>query len=338
MRLVEILRLSRTADDAGRSPVADMVAAAWSFAPGTATHWRSSASHVFVVPHSPAGRVYLRLVPADHRQHDDVLTVARLMRTLGERGLAVAQPVPATSGALVETVPTPLGDYHAMAVKAAPGVQIEVDALTAARAARWGQALAFLHRGDCDTGAALPAPFPELARVAEVFPDDPALVVAADELAQRLDTLPRNDDRFGLVHGDFELDNLRWDGDAAVAYDFDEAARSWFMADIAHAVRDLAPVPARTPRPGEADLFAAFLAGYRTEHPLPETDLAHLPLFTAAHAACSAVRVRLALDAGEADDPPWLVQLRAKLHRYVSQQRDTAVHAAAPAADSARQP
>jgi Ser/Thr protein kinase RdoA (MazF antagonist) len=93
-------------------------------------------------------------------------------------------------------------------------------------------------------------------------------------------------------------------------------------------VRDLAPVPARTPRPGEADLFGAFLAGYRTEHPLPDPDLAYLPLFTAANAACSAVRVRLALDASEADDPPWLVQLHAKLRRYVSQQRDTPVHRA----------
>src|SRR5215831_11098445 len=111
MRLAEIHRLSRGVDDAGRSPVADVVAAAWGFAPGTATHWRSSASHVFVVPHAPTGRVYLRLIPAGHRQLGDVLAVAHLMRALGERGVAVAQPVPATSGALAETVPTPLGDY-----------------------------------------------------------------------------------------------------------------------------------------------------------------------------------------------------------------------------------
>jgi Ser/Thr protein kinase RdoA (MazF antagonist) len=325
MRLAEIHRLTRTADDAGRSPVADVVAAAWGVPPGTATRWRSSASHVFVIPQSPAGRAYLRLIPADHRPYGDVLTVARLMRTLGDRGLAVAQPVPATSGALVETVPTPLGTYHAMVVKAAPGGQIDVDGLTPTRASQWGQALARLHRDDCGTGVALPAPFLELARVAEVFPDDPSLVVAADSLAQRLTALPRDDGRFGTVHGDFELDNLCWDGDAVVAYDFDEAARSWFVADIAYAVRDLAPVPARTPRPGEADLFAAFLAGYRSEHPLPEPDLAHLPLFAAAQATCSAVRAQVALDAGDAGDPPWLVQLRGKLRRYVSQQRDTAV-------------
>ena len=97
------------------------------------------------------------------------------------------------------------------------------------------------------------------------------------------------------MHGDFELDNLGWIGGSAVAYDFDEAARSWFVADIACAVRDLALLPARTPRSSEVELFAAFLNGYRQVRPLPEADLSHMPLFTAAHAACSTVRARLAL-------------------------------------------
>jgi Ser/Thr protein kinase RdoA (MazF antagonist) len=212
-------------------------------------------------------------------------------------------------------------------VLAAPGEQIEVDALTTERAVAWGVALARLHRGGGDPGASLPGPFPELPLVAEVFQDDPALVAAADRIARRLDALPRDPDRFGTVHGDFELDNLGWDGDTAVAYDFDEAAGSWFVADIAYAVRELAPVPACTPGRGGADLFAAFLTGYRQVGPLPESDLGQLPLFTAAHAACSAVRARRALDPGRPDDPPWLSQLRQKLRDHIGRQRDIAVNA-----------
>jgi len=325
MRLAEIHLLVRTVDDAGRSPVADAAAAGWGYPPGAARHWRSSASHVFVVPHRPAGRAYLRLVPADHRPRRDVIEVAQLMRTLGDRGVAAAQPVPASSGALVETVTTPLGEVHAMLVTAAPGDQIEAAALTPARAVRWGAALARLHRDGGTAGDLLPGPFAELPRVAQVFPDDPALVAAASRIMRRLGALPRDPERFGTVHGDFELDNLCWDGDSAVAFDFDEAARSWFMADIAHAVRDLAPIPAHTPRSGEAELFAAFLAGYREIRPLPEPDLAHLPLLTAAHAACGAVRGRLALDAGQPGDPPWLDQLRRKLRQYISRQRSVAL-------------
>jgi Ser/Thr protein kinase RdoA (MazF antagonist) len=128
-----------------------------------------------------------------------------------------------------------------------------------------------------------------------------------------LATLPRDPDRFGIVHGDFELDNLSWDGDTAVAYDFDEAARSWYVADIVNAVRDLA---------GATVLYGAFLAGYRRARPLRESDLAHVPLFEAAQAACAAVRVREAL--GESDALP---ELRRKLTEYLGRQRALVVAA-----------
>jgi Ser/Thr protein kinase RdoA (MazF antagonist) len=158
-----------------------------------------------------------------------------------------------------------------------------------------------------------------LRRVAAVFDDDPALVAAADRIGSRLAELPRDSARFGTIHGDFELDNLGWDGDVAVAYDFDEAARSWFVADIASAVRDLTT---------DGVLLAAFLAGYRRERPLPEQELAPLPLFAAAHAACAAVRARSALDAVRPDEPAWLGALRAKLERFIRRQRDLAVQSA----------
>jgi Ser/Thr protein kinase RdoA (MazF antagonist) len=309
MRLDDIHRLIATVDEAGRSPVADVVAAAWGHAPGAARHWRSSASHVFVLP-----RAYLRMVPPTARPRDEFVAVVELMRALGERGVAVTPSVPSCAGALVETVATPLGDMHAMVVEAAPGERIDVDALTVARATAWGQALARLHEAGRDVGVRLPGPLSELDHVAQVFPDDPALVAAATDIARRLATLPRDPARFGIVHGDFELDNLSWDGDTVVAYDFDEAARSWFVADIVNAVRDLA---------GRTELYGAFLTGYRRERPLPEPDLAHVPLLAAAQAACAAVRVRRAL----VGDTDVLVGLRGRLHEYLGRQRAMVVAA-----------
>lgn len=332
MTLAEIHAMARTLGDAGRSPVADAAAAPWGLPAGAARHARSSACHVFAVPRGAGGSVYLRLVPDTARSRDEVLEVARLMQALQHSGLPVVRPLPSDAGALVETVATPLGTMHATVVTAAPGEQIEAGELSPARAGRWGAALARLHR-DGGADVRLPGPFPQLPRVAELFPDDPAFAAAAHDIARRLEDLPRGPDRFGLVHGDFELDNLCWGGDGsgdgdrdgATAFDFDEAARSWFAADLAYAVRDLAPVPARTPRPGEADLFGAFLAGYREIRALAESDLAHLPLFTAAHAACSAVRARSALgDTGHPGDPQWLHILRRKLEQHIDRQRRAA--------------
>jgi Ser/Thr protein kinase RdoA (MazF antagonist) len=312
MRLGEIHRHSLTVDGSRRSPVADLAAAAWGYPAGAARFRRSSASHVFAVGDS----FYLRLIPATHRSRAAVVAVADLVCTLAGRELPVAPPVPSRSGALVETVATPLGGMHATLVTAAPGRQIDVEELDPLRAAAWGAALARLHRDGGDAGDSLPGPFPELASVSALFPDDPAFVSAAQTLARQLDTLPRDAASFGTVHGDFELDNLGWAGGTPVAYDFDEAARSWYVADIAYAVRDLAG----------GKLLDTFLDGYRGVRPVP--DLAHLPLVTGAHAVCSAVRVRRALDEERPGEPAWLVELRGKLERYVSRQRRAAIDAA----------
>ena len=67
MTLAEIHALARTLGDAGRSPVADAAAAAWGLPAGAARHVRSSACHVFAVPHTAVGSVYLRLVPDSAR-------------------------------------------------------------------------------------------------------------------------------------------------------------------------------------------------------------------------------------------------------------------------------
>lgn len=296
MRLADIRALVDTVDGDRCSSVADTVAARWGYGPGVARFRRSSASHVFTVPGG-----YLRFVPVDRPAF-----AASHLAALHERGLSVVRPIPGVSGALVESVPTGLGDMRAMAVSAAPGEQIDVDELTPGRARAWGAALATLHR-DGDTGVPLPGPFAELSDVATVFADDPGFVAAVARIVRRLDELPRDD--FGAVHGDFELDNLAWVGDTATAFDFDEAARSWFLADVAKAASDLDGHP----------LFGDFVAGYRTIRPLP--DLSPLPLFGAAQAACFAVRVRRALGAVEPDEPDWATALRAKLNRKIAEQR-----------------
>lgn len=302
MRLADIRALVDTLDDDRHSAVADTVAARWGIAPGAARFRRSSASHVFTVPDG-----FLRFVPADRPP----FPVAH-MCALGNRGLSVVRPIPALSGALIESVPTVLGHMRAMAVSVAPGAQIDVDQITPDRAAAWGAALATLHR-DGDTGTPLPGPFLELPDAATVFPDDPAFVAATERIARQLDSLPRDAGVFGAVHGDFELDNLAWVGNTATAFDFDEAARSWFLADIASAVRDLDGNP----------LLDDFVAGYRTVRPLP--DLAQLPLFTAAQAACLAVRARLALEPVDPDEPTWASALRQKLVGHIMRNRDTVV-------------
>lgn len=66
-------------------------------------------------------------------------------------------------GALVETVETDLGLMHATCVLAAPGQQLDVDALTRRQARAWGTALAQVHESAAEFGEGLPVALTELA-------------------------------------------------------------------------------------------------------------------------------------------------------------------------------
>ncbi|WP_265522303.1 phosphotransferase enzyme family protein [Oerskovia flava] len=308
---------------AWESPVADQVAAAWGCSPGTAKWWRSSASHVFVLP-DPSGKRYLRFVPDSSRGAGPMAAVSTLMDRLAAGGAAVVRPVPAQTGTLIVTVPTTLGPMHAMMVDAAPGDELDVDDLTEDRARAWGRTLASMHDAAAGLETGLPVAFAELTGVPRWFADDPLLVKAAARLSDRLAVLPRDRARFGVVHGDFELDNLAWDADRATAFDFDEAAVSWYAADIAYALRDLTG-PDGEPDAARRGLVQAFVAGYRSVRPLDDADLTNLRLFAGAHAACSLVRITHALSTPNHDDPAWRAELRTRLTAMAHSHRELAV-------------
>jgi Ser/Thr protein kinase RdoA (MazF antagonist) len=327
MPLTEIRRLAQTVTDARQSPVADRVAAAWGCPAGAARWWRSSASHVFVFSTND-GRRFLRMVPGTYRGQDRVAAVARLMAGLSRAGSAVVRPVAAESGSLTMTVPTVIGVMHAMVVEAAPGEQAELDELTEPRARSWGQALARLHCDAAGLTAGLGGSFGELTDVAGLFADDTPLLEATRTLSGWTGGLPRDDARWGVVHGDFELDNMAWAAGQPVAYDFDEAAVSWFAADVAFAVRDLADASGHIAAEHQAS-FDAFVAGYRGLRPLSDQDVASLPLFAGLHAAVTLVRIASALGEPDRDEPGWLAQLRAKLAARSRAQRQLVIGSAA---------
>jgi Ser/Thr protein kinase RdoA (MazF antagonist) len=329
MTLDAIDRLRRTVTPEWESPVADQVAAAWGYPAGTAKWWRSSASHVFVLP-DPQGKRYLRFVPDAYLGAGPMAAVSALMASLADRGVAVVHPVPAGTGALTATVPTALGPMHAMVVEAAPGEMFDVDDLAGDRAQAWGRALASVHEGAAGLGDDLPEAFGELAEIPARFAEDHVLTDAAARLSDRLHGRSRDGTRFGVVHGDFELDNLAWRSGLPTAFDFDEAARSWYVADIAYALRDLTG-PDGGIEAGRQERFRAFVAGYRSVRPLEDADLADLRLFAGLHAACSLVRIARATDTDtdtdtdDGGDAEWKAELRVGLTDMARAHRQLAV-------------
>jgi Ser/Thr protein kinase RdoA (MazF antagonist) len=300
MPLAELDALIAGLDDRGRSPIADAVAAAWSYPAGTARFWRSSACHVFVIDGPP--RRYLRFVPVAVRRLD---AVAKLMGELAGAGAAVVAPVTSRSGRRCEVVATGPTEMSAMLVEAAPGVVLDVDDLRTGTARAWGASLAALHLAAAERDWIGEERHADLAD--RFDRSDPLRAVVQADLAE-LSRQPDGPDRFGLGHGDYELDNLAWQGNRPTAFDLDEATRSWYAADVAYAMREVT----------DPTLTEAFLAGYQTVRPL---DRANLPLFHRLQAARSVATVEALLAA----HPDAAAPLRDRLADHVRRQRAVAL-------------
>lgn len=307
--LSEIARLRATVDAEWRSPVADAVGETWNIDPGRARWWRSSASHVFVVPGSDTEpRRYLRFVPARAPQALALAHGARQLVEWADDGLGAARPLVSIDGTLTPTVTTPLGEVIGMLVDEVPGEEVDSDELDEARAHAWGEALARIHLSP-STGADRP-----VSRAAGILDDRVRDAVVA--LQSAVDELTLADAPRGAVHGDFELDNVRFDASGVTFFDADDSGSDLFAVDIAHALRDIdgGALGAETSR----SLVAAFFAGYDAVRPRTQTERGHERFFSLVASARFVCRLPDALDAcGDDDSASWLRDLRGDLDAHL---------------------
>jgi Ser/Thr protein kinase RdoA (MazF antagonist) len=89
-------------------------------------------------------------------------------------------------------------------------------------------------------------------------------------IGRRLARYGKAPERFGLIHCDLRLANLLIDGETVKVIDFDDCGFGWYLYDLA----TLLAVKALDPdRDAARD---AWVAGYRSEAPLPEAHLREL--------------------------------------------------------------
>ncbi len=94
--------------------------------------------------------------------------------------------------------------------------------------------------------------------------------------------LPTDSDSFGLIHSDFEDENMYMDNGWLVAFDFDECQYKWFIYDIAAILRESTwrlPACRRIDDPCSVRFLETFMNGYDRANKLDPFWLEQLPLF-----------------------------------------------------------
>ena len=277
MKLSTILAVDSTVDIHGSSPIAEQILKPWDHEQGTVRFFRASAN--FIYRFRQEGKpCFLRFAAAEERTRATIEAEMDILQWVAERGMMVTTPLPSRNGNFVETVVTDLGTFHAVVFAQLQGSELDIVELRTSQFEVWGATLgklhATLHLYQISRLATRPTWHDHLATVYSYLPPDELGVQAEyDHLASFLATLPMTEANYGLIHSDFELDNLFWQDGTLAMLDFDDCAYYWYVADIAFALRDLFVTGVDLSHPS----FRAFTCGYTKHFYLDEELIAQLP-------------------------------------------------------------
>jgi len=221
-----------------------------------------------------AGRTrYLRLVSEGERTRGEVGAELDFVAHLRRGGASVVLPIASAGGRLVEEVRGPRGLLFASAFEEARGERfVYVPGEAAEEHFRLrGRTLGQIH--------ALSKGYVPPAGVRRFAWDEDVLLAGVDgflpagekvvrreyeTLRERLESLPKFSETYGLTHGDFGETNFRCAGAQLNVFDFDDCSYHWFAYDLAVTIYP------HGWRPEALRLLTCLLEGYAEHTP---TDL-----------------------------------------------------------------
>jgi len=325
MKLNLMKQFFDSVDDEWHSPIADEIAERWFEADFQAYCLRASANFTFLVK-TGEQKYLLRFNHARERRVEYLAGELAYIEHLVSRGIHVAKPLPSLSGNLIESVETSMGLFHGTLFEFLPGEHREMETLDETAIKAWGRALGEMHRaGEGFEVEGRPGWREQIAMIREFVPQSEILVwQEAEALEKKLRALPINQTNYGLIHFDFEPDNIVWSDGRIGIFDLDDCAWDWFVMDIANALSSelfddqLERYDLTNPK------LKRFLEGYRSARRLHEQEVQWLPLFLRLDNLISFARVyRSIADGPVENEPEWTADLRLKLARELDKYRDS---------------
>ncbi len=300
-----------------RSPLADRVAAAWDADAGSVRVIRASANVVCFFTRGKE-RLVLRLCPEEQRDRAAVEGELAWIDRLARAGITVNRPVATGDGRLVIREQTPLGPMVVVCLERLAGEHREAESIGVEDCTAWGRALGLVHAASLGWRAPGRPVLPDLTALscAPGLPAADARLVDAvvGGARRRLSRLLADEGRHATLHGDFEADNLLFDGPGLPGIiDCDNCAWGHVVVDVAWAVSEICD-----DRPSRFDAgeprMRAFTAGYRRAMPLSDEELAAVPDFlilACANRLCRLLAIRE--EGRENGEPEWFTKIREKI-------------------------
>lgn len=269
--------------------------------------FRISASAVYPFDDGQGQLCFLRLQPETEKSAAELLAELDFLQYLHAGGYPCMQPIPSRRNLPLEPLFHRGELWHASAFLGVPGQPLEDLPMNSMLAWAYGAALGQLHAASmqyrplpsCRTRSSVTCWIRKTLQAQQASPD---LLAQLEEVDRLLTEKPRNQANYGLVHYDFEPDNVFWDGKACHVIDFGDAMLHFYAIDLVQALDEM-----------EEEYHASFLGGYRDACPTSEADPADFPLMRRFRDLYSYTRLLHCLSEIPQEQPEWMTGLIGKL-------------------------
>ena len=215
------------------------------------------------------------------------------------------------------TASTPWGEYYASVFERVLGNQIGSTDLSDAIMIEYGKTLGKLHKLSSQYNPknrrwSYEDVFQWIKKTLRSFNSQEFALAEVDFLQMHFSKIPKSPENYGLVHYDFELDNVFYDEAIGTCHviDFDDAMYHWYAMDIEQAFEsindELEPLC-------QEQAKKCFLKGYESVYSVTDQMLSLLPLFKRFANLYGYTRILRSSAEIWSNEPEWLIGLRAKL-------------------------
>lgn len=289
------------------------------------SRFRISSNAIY--PFKQEGSVcFLRLAPEEEKLEKNIRGELAFISYLRTHRYPALEPIQAANGETCLKLDTPWGSYYASAFRRVEGIPMEHTDLSKEIMYEYGKTLGKLH-----SLAAAYEPKTKkwshdevldwIRTVLSEYNAPDAVVSELSAVQKELGQLPRNQENYGLIHYDFELDNVFYDSAAKTCsvIDFDDGMYHWYALDIVQVFDAIEED--REDLSSEALLEAEreFIRGYQEEHGYTEEMEASFPVMRRFVKLYGYARLIRCVAEKFESEPEWLVELRTRLNRKISE-------------------
>ena len=264
---------------------------------------------------------FLRFAPVTEKDKNNILAELEFIRYLNSQGYPALETVLSKDSEELLIAQTPWGRYYTTVFGRVQGISIGDMDFNGSIMFEYGKTLGRLHKlssgfDPINKRWSYEDVLEWIRNTLLEYKNQELALEEVNLLKTYFSRLPKSTDIFGLVHYDFELDNVFYDEITGTCnvIDFDDAMYHWYVMDIEQSLdsikQELEPVKNEIAK-------KSFINGYRNEFAVTDEMLSITPVFRRFANLYGYTRILRASDEKWDNEPNWLADLRMKLDNLI---------------------